>query len=331
MQDMAQNQSTSKHPFSRQNIYLVLETILVFCLMGLAAYQVQVQNLPAWARWTLYPPLLLFQGLWLYRCYIVGHEAAHRKLFAGHPILNDVIGGLILLPLMVPLTIYRKIHNFHHGFNRRDAHTSALDTFVIQGKATWWKSAWYYTIWYIAVFGGGFFIHSLISVLLFLFVPPSLSRRISPAFNHWTWKDQIASILLIGGGVGLHLAIYSFAGQQVYLYTLGFPMLAFAWILSLLLYIFHYDTTRGPITRYNARSLEPVPVLSWILMNFQEHATHHQFPNIPWYELPNRRSSLPDQYAERNQQTTTFFNAIVNQFKGPEIVYEEQDQTIHIG
>lgn len=321
---MARHRSTSP-PVAQRNIYLVLETVLVLCLTGVAANLIQGLDLPSWWRWTLYIPLLLFQGLWLYRCYIVGHEAAHRKLFAGRHFWNDAIGGIILLPLMVPLPIYRKIHDFHHGFNRRDAHTSALDTFVIRGKATWWKTAWYHTIWYIAVFGGGFFIHSLISVLLFLFVPPSLSSRISPAFKNWTWKDQIVSILLFVGGAGLHLAVYLIAGQQAYLFTLGFPMLSFAWILSLLLYIFHYDTTRGAITRYNTRSLHPVPILSWILMNFQEHATHHQYPNIPWYELPGRRSSLPEEYARRNQQTTTFLKAIVNQLKGPEIIYEQQD------
>lgn len=78
--------------------------------------------------WYFHFPLILFQGLWFYRFYIAGHEASHKKLFPHHSNINDFLGGLILLPLMTPINIFRKIHMFHHGFNRKDPHTSALDT-----------------------------------------------------------------------------------------------------------------------------------------------------------------------------------------------------------
>jgi fatty acid desaturase len=99
-------------------------------------------------------------------------------------------------------------------------------------------------------------------------------------------------------------------------------MLAFAWVLSILVYIFHYDTTIGEEVRYNVRSVKPIPFLSWVLMNFNEHATHHQYPNIPWYELPKKRKNLPENYSKKNQNTWNFFKAIFNQLKGPNIQYE---------
>ena len=122
-------------------------------------------------RLIIYFPLLLFQGLWFYRFYIVGHEASHKKLFPNNIKHNDFFGSLILMPLMVPINIYRKIHYFHHGFNRKDEHTSALDTYVVKGRMKTLKKIYYYFIWYLSVFFGGFFIHSLISVILFLFIP----------------------------------------------------------------------------------------------------------------------------------------------------------------
>src|SRR5690606_10582827 len=104
-----------------------------------------------------------------------------------------------------------------------------------------------------------------------------------------------------------HAGVYFAFGKDVYLYTLGYPMLSFAWVLSMLVYIFHYDTTTGANVRCNVRSLHRVPVFSWVLMNFNEHATHHQYPNIPWYELPSKRTPLPADFASHNQNTWSFF------------------------
>jgi fatty acid desaturase len=308
-----------------RNTLLIIETLSIFLLNGFAAVYLKGLDFNPTIKWVLYVPLLLFQGLWFYRFYIVGHEAAHRKLFPNNVSLNDFWGGLILLPLMVPITIFRKIHYFHHGFNRRDDHTSALDTFVIKGLPTLLKKAWCYTLWYLSVFCGGFFIHSLISVVLFLFVPPKLSLKISPAFSNWTIKDQFKSILLFLLGVGFHVFVFRFFGQKIYWLTLGLPLLAFAWVLSLIVYIFHYDTTKGKEVRFNVRSVRPIPFFSWVLLNFNEHATHHQYPNIPWYELPVKRQSLPEAFDARNQNTRNFFRAILNQLKGPMIVYEKSD------
>lgn len=306
-----------------KNIYLILETISVFVLNSFFAIYLHQNIHNPIIRYTVYIPLLIFQGLWYYRIYIVGHESAHKKLFPRNPKLNDIVGTLVLIPLLVPINIYRKIHYFHHGFNRKDEHTSNLDTFTIRGKNKKLKKIYFYFIWYLSVFLGGFFIHSLVSVFLFLFVPPKWAVKISPAFKGWTLKDQLKSIALFSMGVLFHLAIYHFLGVQIYLLSFGLPLVSFAWVLSLLVYIFHYDTTIGNEVRYNVRSVKPVPILSWILMNFNEHATHHQYPNIPWYELPEKRKSLPSYYNQKNQNTWSFFKAIINQIKGPNIHYED--------
>jgi fatty acid desaturase len=309
---------------SSVNTRLIIESVTVFLLLAIAAYSIHIY-LTGWVRYACYIPVLLFQGLWLDRFYIIGHEAAHKKLFPGNLKKNDFWGSVILLPLMVPMPIYRKIHQFHHGFNRHDDHTSVLDTFVTNRNPGPVLKAYYYTLWFVAVFLGGFFLHSLISVLLFLFVPVSLSIKISPAFKGWRWSDQIRSIAGFTLGVGLHVGVYYFAGADAYLYALGYPMLAFAWIWSMLVYIFHYKTTVGEETRYNVRSLNRNFFFSWVLMNFNEHATHHQYPNIPWYELNEKKKPLPEQYSH-NQNVSTLWQAIAQQLKGPRIVYADKNK-----
>jgi len=305
---------------SKKNIFLIIETILVAILASFLAIKIhQYPFTNSGFKYFAYFSILFFQGLWYYRLYIVGHEASHRKLFMGNQLTNDLIGSILLLPLMTPINIYRKIHMFHHGFNRTDDHTSALDTYTTK-KITPLKKIYFFTLWYISIFMGGLFIHSLVSVILFLFIPPKVSIKISPAFKGWTWGDQFKAIALFLLGIGFHYSIYYQYGFDIYLWVLGYPLLSFAWILSILVYIFHYKTTVGKEVRFNVRSVHRLPFFSWVLMNFNEHATHHQYPNIPWYDLPQNRTSLPKEYENKNQNTWNLFVAIIQQFKGPRII-----------
>ena len=306
-------------PPRRINQYLVAETLLVFVALSVGGYLAHRAGAPGWAQFAM----IMVQGLWFYRFYIVGHEAAHKKLFPQSLAANDFWGCVVLLPLMTPINIYRKIHYFHHGFNRKDDHTSALDTFVSRRRENRFSKIWFFLLWYLMVFFGGLFVHSLVSVVLFLFIPPALTIRISPAFKGWSWRDQGKAIAIFCAGLGLHLGVYFLGGKSAYLYTLGYPTLAFGWWLSLLVYIFHFDTTKGDDVRFHVRSLRRVPVLSWVLMNFNEHATHHQYPNIPWHQLPTRSTPLPEKYHAQNQVTYSFLQAILNQLKGPTIVFKK--------
>ena len=184
---------------------LLLETAAV--LLGLGGLAVAVAHEPALPR-PLVALVCALQGCWLHRLYVVGHEAVHHKLFPEDRRLNDLVGQLVLLPLMVPLRVYRKIHRFHHGQNRRDHHTSALDTFVVPAGAGPLRRLYCRIVWYLAVFGGGWFIHSLVSVVLFLALPLRVARRVSPAFEGWSAGDRWASIATFAAGVGLLFGIY---------------------------------------------------------------------------------------------------------------------------
>ena len=302
-------------------VRLLCESLFVFLLLAAATLLVD-RGYPAQLaspRTPLLIALVLLQGCWLHRLYVVAHEASHGKLWPGNRRGNDLLGQLLLLPLMLPLRIHRKIHAFHHGHNRRDLETSALDTFVVRGQASRARRLGYQLLWYLAVFAGGFFLHSLISVLLFLLMPLSLARRISPAFKGWRRRDQVRSLISFGLGLGLHLAVGLSLGARGWALLLGLPMLAFAWVYSLLVYIYHYDTGYGPAVRFHVRSLEPNRVASWWLLNFNEHATHHRDPKLPWYLLPQHRAPLPPEHAQ-NQNVETIAGAILAQLRGPRIV-----------
>ncbi len=301
------------------NICTVAETIIVFIIASTLA-NIMGNYLSGAAYWIAYLPLLFFQGLWLDRIYVVGHEATHKKLFPKHPLANDITGSIVLLPLLVPVRIYRKIHYFHHGFNRKNHDTSALDVYVSEKPLTPFRKVWYKFLWYVGVFAGGYFLHSLASIIIFLFIPTKVAVKISPAFSNWNVKDRIISWLQFSAGLAFHALFWIIGGFDVWLHTLALPILVFAWIWSMLVYIFHYDTTIGDHVRYNTRSLKKHWFFSWLLLNFNEHSSHHMYPNIPWYQLPEKKEPLPEEFSQ-NQNVQTIYQAIFQQLKGPKIVY----------
>lgn len=295
---------------------LLVETFGVF--LGLLAATMVVWRLDLPYGWLLLAPLIVAQGLWLDRMYIAAHEAIHKKLLPDSPKRNDFWGTLLLLPVAAPFSVYRKIHFFHHGHNRRDHHTANLDTFVTRGEVTPLKRAYYHAVWIFFVFMGGFFVHSLVSVLLFLVVPTRQAERISPVFKQWKAERRLRAWAEFGLGIGFHAAVWALVGGRGWLVCLGLPLAVFAWVWSLLLYVYHYDTTVGDDVRHNVRSLPRQRFFSWLLLNFNEHATHHHDPRIPWHELPKRQHVLPDAYRE-NQKVTTLWQAIWQQRNGPMI------------
>jgi len=300
---------------------LLIESSAIAVVLALAVVRADGLDEP-W-RSVVVPALILAEGCWLHRLYVVAHEASHRKLWPGSAARNDALGQALLLPLMLPLRIHRKIHAFHHGHNRRDLETSALDTFVVRRRTTalgrGLVRARCYLLWYLAVFAGGFFIHSLVSVVLFLAMPMSIARRISPAFKGWKLRDQLRSLASFALGLGLHLALAALAGPRAWALILGWPLLAFAWVYSLLVYIYHYATDYGPAVRFHVRSLRRQRVAAWWLLNFNEHATHHRNPKLPWYALPAHREPLPPDHAA-NQRVETLLAAILIQLRGPRII-----------
>ena len=159
------------------------------------------------------------------------------------------------------------------------------------------------------------FVHSLVSIVLFLLLPVSVARRVSPAFRGWNLRYQLGSIGLFSLGLALHLLA---AAAQVWWLTLGLPMLVFAWVYSAQLYVYHYGTTRGPQVRFHVRSLQGFGV-SWWLLQLNEHATHHQRPDIPWHARVQHRVPLPPEFAH-NQDVHTFVGGLLHQLRGPTLL-----------
>lgn len=311
------------HSHAARSRALLVETLSIFgFLAGLTTLLHFVQG----PRWLL-GLCVIAHGCWFHRLYVVGHEASHRKLFPDDRSRNERWGQLVLLPILLPLRIHRKIHAFHHAHNRRDAHTSSLEVFPVPRDAGPLRRRLYELIWFIAVFCGGHFFHGLISVMLFLWLPLPLARKVSPAFHGWKSQDRFHAIGSFALGVSLHLGIAWLGGTSLWFTLLGAPMLVFAWVYSMLVYVYHYRTSYGPKVQYHVRRLNCSALTRWWLLNFNEHIVHHWNPNIPWYELPEHQRSLPEEFAG-NAQVSTLLQAILFQLKGVIFVDLDDEQKL---
>ena len=298
----------------RRNVKMLTETFALFAIfLWLSWFGYHQQNpLVLWSG-------IIAQGFWMQRIYCVGHESSHQKLFPKNPTTNDVVGQLYLWILLVPLPIFRKIHRFHHSSNRKDHKTSALDVYMIPQNPSWHQRIAPYLLWYAGILLGGWFFHSLVSILFFLFLPLRVAQKVSPAFTGWSRRNQIFSIACFAFPVVVHFFCVKMIGPSLWLHLYGIPFVVFSFVYSLQLYVYHYGTTIGPKTLYHARRLTGSRVIGWWLLNLNEHDTHHQRPKIVWYKLPESGKPLPLEFA-KNQNVTTFSQGILQQFKGPTII-----------
>jgi omega-6 fatty acid desaturase (delta-12 desaturase) len=72
------------------------------------------------APWFLWPVLWVFIGTALTGFFVLAHDCGHRS-FARRRWVNDVVGHLLMLPLIYPFHSWRILHNFHHK------HTNKMD------------------------------------------------------------------------------------------------------------------------------------------------------------------------------------------------------------
>ena len=90
----------------RKTLFLLAETFAVFAALAVLTLAAS-RALPAAAAWPVIGFLAIAQGLWLDRMYTVAHEAVHLKLLPGRRPLNDLVGTVLMAPVLAPFTIFR--------------------------------------------------------------------------------------------------------------------------------------------------------------------------------------------------------------------------------
>lgn len=74
----------------------------------------------AFSPWFLLPFAWIFTGTALTGFFVIGHDCGHRS-FANRRWVNNLLGHVMMLPLIYPFHSWRILHNYHH------THTNKLE------------------------------------------------------------------------------------------------------------------------------------------------------------------------------------------------------------
>ena len=94
---------------------MLLETLFIMiglCALTVWSHQQSIDSV-LWGS-------IFLQGCWMQR--VLRGYMMHTDCIRRNPNPDNVVGQLFLWVLLVPLSIFRKIHDFHHSANHAEMH-----------------------------------------------------------------------------------------------------------------------------------------------------------------------------------------------------------------
>lgn len=246
------------------------------------------------AAWLLGVLLLSWS---LVQWFIVLHECGHKTLFATQP-LNVLVGHLAGLFAGFPFLSWRSIHHQHHkwtGWQDLDPTTNilvprALPPAYVAAMNFCWR-AW------IPVFALVYRLNNYWNLPRLFMLFPRASRRRAHLVN---------VVALLGVYAALLVAGLLVLGPLALVKMLGLPLLLSNQILDIVLLNQH---THVPMEVAGGRDVEPFSyaeqtrftrslacppwVSRWLMLGFDAHELHHEFPRVPGYLLARIRRPSP--------------------------------------
>ncbi|MUG96789.1 fatty acid desaturase [Scytonema sp. UIC 10036] len=105
--------------------------------------------------WYLLPLAWFFTGTALTGFFVIGHDCGHRS-FAKKRWVNDLVGHVMMMPLIYPFHSWRIGHNYHHAHtNKLDEdnawHPIRTEVYESWGKFSQWAFEWFMRLrlWWI--------------------------------------------------------------------------------------------------------------------------------------------------------------------------------------
>lgn len=201
-------------------------------------------------------------------CYVLIHEAAHNLIFKNRA-MNYVSGILADIPNVLPSSVsFRSYHLKHHSFQG--------DYYLDADLASKWEAK---------LIGSSFIGKALWEVFFPVFQAVRTPRLKEIQFmNAWTIVNWIVVF-------GIDALVIIFFGWNSFLYlvfsfffSIGFHPLGARWIQEHFLVAPPQETYSyyGP--------------LNTVALNVGFHNEHHDFPSIPWNNLPKVKAAAPEFY-----------------------------------
>lgn len=205
-------------------------------------------------------------------CTVLLHEASHRLLFS-RPVLNQWIGFLVGVPILLSVSGFRTNHIAHHD---RRSSAAQPDDIGANFRDTALSIPFYYFSILVRAYG-------------FITYLPLIG------LTKGSWKMRAKTLfeyLLIAASCTI---VFWQVPTDVVLKIWIIPLLISAHLTELRAVAEHGLTTRGNVFTAT-RTVLSNQWLAFIMCNINYHLEHHLFPGVPWYNLPKVHQLLQDEY-----------------------------------
>jgi len=249
-------------------------------IVGLVALQWGAASAAAGASWWLLVLAAFAFGAFVnHALYVLMHECTHSLVFK-HSGLNRLFGLICDFALVLPSAMgFQRYHLYHHrylGQYEMDPDIVSHDEARLIGNKAWRKALWVF----------------LLPVSQALRPMKLKATRNVPVWDKWIALNFVTQILVctalvivFGPKALAYLALST-------LFALGLHPLGGRWIQE------HHVTKAGQDTYSYYGPLNKV------CFNMGFHNEHHDFPNVPWNNLPKVKRTAPEYYTSLKSYTS---------------------------
>ena len=209
------------------------------------------------------------------------HEASHHLIFK-RPAHNQAVALLANLPSLLPFAgVFRTYHLAHHYNQGEPEHDtdlpSDLEVWLIRTSATGYVDRCVRKALYLSVY------------LPVYAIRPLLSQTVRPPVTLWVVANAGLQALFCAGLAHL-------AGTRALLYLACSTF--FAGSLHPVASHFQAEHT---VQISGVDTYSYYGVLNYVSLNVGYHNEHHDFPNVPWTQLPQVRALAPEFYTKQRE------------------------------
>jgi omega-6 fatty acid desaturase (delta-12 desaturase) len=273
-----------------------LKVIVNVALVGVGYWGLAV--LP----WYLLPILWLFVGTGLQGFFVIAHDCGHRS-FSNRIWVNDLVGHVLMLPIVYPFHAWRILHNYHHKHTNKLQVDNAWDPFTSE----FYQNCSPLMQWFYRRLRGWFWWVG------------SIAHWGSLHFN-WTKfegkdREQIRFSALV-------VIVFSAIAFPILFLTTGIWGFVNFWLLPWLVYHFWMSTIT--IVHHTIPEIPFTPAEEWnearaqlsgtvhcqypwwfefLCSDINVHIPHHISTGIPWYNLRKAHQSIKENWGDYIYET----------------------------
>ena len=212
--------------------------------------------------------MLPVQGVLIVFLFTLEHECTHKTPFASAR-LNEGIGQVCGLFLLLPFRWFRSFHLAHHRWTNQAGQDPELDTAKPVSAAGW--------VWHIS--GLPYWIAN-VRLLIRLALGREAARYL-PTGAIAEMRTEALGMILVYAAAAVSLAF-----SQMILWLWIIPVVLGQPFLRLYLMAEHGDCPQVTNMFFNSRTTLTTGLVRFLAWNMPFHIEHHVWPQVPFHHLP---------------------------------------------